>query len=510
MNKQYFTITIVLAALKLVLPFLLQDPVWELHRDEYLYYAQGQHVDFGYLENPPLIGLLGWISSVFGGSFFWVKLWPALFGALTLVVVAQMIRELGGGVYALAVAALGMIFTAYLRIHFLFQPNFLEIFFWTLSAFFLVLFINTHHNKYLYLLSAALALGWWSKYSVLFFITALVIALVLTRYRRLFLRIEFWKAVGLGLLIVLPNILWQYQHNWPLVHHMDELRETQLRHIDKSTFLKEQVLLLLPVLFVWIGGLIWYLRHREFRVVGLSYLGVIALLMLGSGKGYYSLGAYPMLLAAGGVWLERTSARRRWLRIANVALILLLSLPFVPVLIPMQKPADMVAFNKEFKIEELDLLKWEDLQNHPLQQDFADMQGWKEMAQKSERVYNSLPPQVQKGTIVYCRNYGQAGALKYYAKGREFRSKVISDNGTHLLWISDSLQFEHLLFVGEEMPGPDDAVFRHFRQVSLVDSVTNTLAREHGTKIILFQGADTAAVRLANKSLDEEKHRFGR
>lgn len=510
MHKRYFTITIILAALKLVLPFLLQDPVWELHRDEYLYYAQGQHLDFGYLENPPMIGLFAGISSLFGGGFFWIKLWPALFGALTLIVVAQIIRELGGGVYALLVAGLGMIFTAYLRIHFLFQPNFLEIFFWTLSAFFLVLFINTRHNKYLYLLSAALALGWWSKYSVLFFIMALVIALLLTRYRRLFTRAEFWKAVGLGVLIALPNILWQYRHNWPLVHHMEELRETQLRHIDQSTFLKEQILLLLPVLFVWIGGLVWYLRRREFRVLGLTYLGVVVLLMIGSGKGYYTLGAYPMLLAAGGVWLERATVRRRWLRIANVALILLLSLPFVPVLLPLQKPEKMAAFNKEFGLEELGLLRWEDLQNHPLQQDFADMQGWRELAQKSERVYDSLPPQVKGNTIVYCRNYGQAGALKYYGKSKEFRAKVISDNGTHLLWIPDSLHFEHLLFVGHRMPAADDEVFQHFRQVSLVDSVNNPLSRQHGDKIILFQGADTAALRLANTGLREMKKVFGR
>lgn len=510
MNKQYFIFTMVLAALKLVLPFFLQDPVWELHRDEYLYYAQGQHIDLGYLENPPMIGLFARISSLFGPSFFWIKFWPALFGALTLIVVAQIIRELGGGIYALLVTGLGMIFTAYLRVHFLFQPNFLEIFFWTLSAFFLVLFINTHHNKYLYLLSAALALGWWSKYSVLFFIAALVIALLLTRYRRLFMRIEFWKAVGLGLLIVLPNILWQYQHRWPLVHHMEELRETQLRHIDKSTFLKEQLLLLLPVLFVWIGGLVWYLRRREFRVLGLTYLGVVALLMMGSGKGYYTLGAYPMLLAAGGVWLEGTTARRRWLRIANVVLILLLSVPLTTILLPMQKPAEMAAFNKEFKLDERGVLRWEDLQNHPLQQDFADMLGWRELAQKSERVYNGLPPGVKKNTVVYCRNYGQAGALRYYARGEEFCSKVISDNGTFLLWIPDSLYFEHLLFVGHRMPDADDEVFQHFGQVRIADSVNNPLSRQHGDKIILFQGADTAAYRIANRGLREMKKAFTR
>ena len=227
MSKRYFILTILLAALKFVLPFLLHHPAFELHRDEYLYYEQGQHVDFGYLENPPLIGLLAWISSLFGGGFFWIKFWPALFGAFTLVVVAQLVKAFGGGVFALLVASMGLLFTGYLRVHFLFQPNFLEIFFWTLSAYLLVLFLNTKHNKYLYLLSAALALSWWSKNSMLFFGVALFLSLLLTRYRKLFTRLEFWKAVGLGVLIVLPNILWQYRHNCPLVHHMAELRETQ-------------------------------------------------------------------------------------------------------------------------------------------------------------------------------------------------------------------------------------------------------------------------------------------
>jgi 4-amino-4-deoxy-L-arabinose transferase-like glycosyltransferase len=510
MSQRYFTLTIILAALKLVLPFLLQDPAWELHRDEYLYYEQGRHVDFGYLENPPMICLLAWISSLFGGSFFWIKLWPVLFGALTLLVVAQMIRALGGGLYALLVAGLGMIFTAYLRIHFLFQPNSLEIFFWTLAAYFLVLFINTRHNKYLYLLSTALALGWWSKYSVLFFIAALIISLLLTRYRKLFLRGEFWKAAGLGLLMVLPNILWQYTHNWPLVHHMDELRETQLRYINRSDFIKEQILLLLPVLFVWIGGLIWFLRRREYKVLGLIYLSVVVLLMLGSGKGYYTLGAYPMLLAAGGVWLERATVKRRWLRYVNISIILILSLPFVPILLPMQKPAVMAAFNQKYKLEGLGILKWEDQQNHPLQQDFADMLGWQALAQKSERIFNQLPPAVQQHTVVYSRNYGQAGALKYYAQSEEFRSKVFTDNGTFLLWIPDSLYFEHLLFIGRHLPDPDDEVFQHFRQVTVMDSINNPLSRQYGDKIILFQGADSLAHRLANKGLREMKQKFDR
>ena len=158
---------LLLAAIKFVLPFLLQHPSYELHRDEYLYYAQGQHLDFGFLENPSLIGLLGWISSLLGGSFFWIKFWPALFGTLTLVVTARIVKELGGSLFAIFIASLGILLTGYLRVHFLFQPNFLEIFFWTLSAYYLLRLINTQRNKYFYLLSLAFALSWWSKYSVL-------------------------------------------------------------------------------------------------------------------------------------------------------------------------------------------------------------------------------------------------------------------------------------------------------------------------------------------------------
>jgi hypothetical protein len=129
MRNNYLLIILLLAAIKFVLPFLLSHSAFEPHRDEYLYYEQGQHLAFGYLENPPLIGLLAFVSSLFGGSFFWLKFWPALFGSFTLLVTAGIVKELGGNLFAQIIASSGILLTAYLRIHFLFQPNFLDIFF---------------------------------------------------------------------------------------------------------------------------------------------------------------------------------------------------------------------------------------------------------------------------------------------------------------------------------------------------------------------------------------------
>lgn len=502
-------IIVFLALVKLLLPFIIVDSSWELHRDEYLYYQQGQHLAAGYLENPSLIAVLSQISSWFGGTEFSIRLWPALIGAITLIVTSELTGELGGGRFAKTVAALGILFSAFMRIHFLFQPNMLDVLCWLSAAWFLVRYINRNHSVDLYLMCISLALGWWSKYSIAFFIAALMISLLLTPQRRIFRLRHFWLAALLAVVIITPNLVWQYQQNWPLMHHMTELRDTQLRYLSKTTFLKEQVLLLLPVVFVWLGGLYWLLRNKTYRVLGYTYILVISLLMLGSGKGYYALGAYPMLLAAGGVWLERASAKRHWLRYATVSLILMASLPLVPVLLPSQSAANMAAFNQRFGLKEAGLLRWEDQRDHILQQDYADMRGWKEMASATAKFFNGLPDTAKQQTIIYCRNYGQAGALRYYGKD-VFGSKVITDNGSFLLWIPDNLPFKHLLFIGEEMPGTDDVVFNHFKSHSLIDSVRDPLSRSFGTKVIFYQDADSAAVPLARQGLAELKKRFRR
>ena len=140
--EAYWPLILILAFVKFMLPVLLQSPVYELQRDEYLYYQQGQHFDFGYLENPPLLSYLGMISSWFGGSEAWIKFWPCLFGAATLVVTCLITAELGGKLFSQFLAALSIITGAYLRVHYLFQPNILDIFFWTLAIYFLICYIN--------------------------------------------------------------------------------------------------------------------------------------------------------------------------------------------------------------------------------------------------------------------------------------------------------------------------------------------------------------------------------
>ncbi|WP_165917136.1 glycosyltransferase family 39 protein [Flaviaesturariibacter aridisoli] len=509
MNRNEKWLAGALITIKLLLPFLLSSNAFGLHRDEYLYFEQGRHLDWGFLENPPLLGLLARISAALGGSLFVIRLWPALFGAATLWLLFRLVKGFGGGFYALLLAGIGYLLSVFLRIHILFQPTILDVFFWTAACLYLQRYLLHERRADLYALAVVLALGWWGKYSVLFYIVALFIALLLTPQRRLLGRRDFWLAAGLGALIVLPNVLWQYRHHWPLAHHMAELRETQLKYLNKSDFLLEQVKMFLPAAAILLGGLYWLLRHARFRAFGWLYIGIIFLLVLGSAKGYYSVGIYPMLLAAGGVWLEEKLRRPVVLRVLVPLAMIVLGLPMIWLLLPLQPPAAMAAFNKRWGLADKGVLKWEDQHNHLLQQDFADMIGWDELARKAYDYYDALPSPLRDSTVIYARNYGFAGSLLYHVEDTSFRRRVICDNGTFLLWIPDTLPYRHLLFVGESAPERGDEVFEHFEKIIRVDSCTNPYSRQYGSPILFFENADTAAFRMAERGLRAMKAEFG-
>jgi len=499
-----------LAVVKFLIPFLLIHPAFELQRDEYLYYQQGQHLALGYLENPPLLSYLGYISSWFGNKEWLIRFWPAFIGSLTIIVTCMITARLGGKVFAQFLAGLGVITGAFLRVHILFQPNIVDIFFWTCSLYFLVKFIQTNNQKDLVGCAICLALGFWSKYSIVFLIAAIFIGMLLTRHRSIFLRKNIYIAIGIALLLILPNVWWQYEHKWPLIHHMKELRDTQLVYIQPIDFIKDQFLLLFPVLIVWIAGLIWFFRNSTYRVFAWIYVGVILLLILGSGKSYYALGIYPVLLAAGAAVWEKIFSIRRWMRYVLVAFVIGLTIPFLPIGLPMKSPEKLAALYQEKGFDKIGLLKWEDQKNHELPMDFADMLGWKEVSEKAEKIFNSLPDSVKNSTEIFGRHYGFAGSLKFYGKDKVFRAKVFSDNGSFLLWIPDDINFKHLLFLGRRMPDKDDEVFQHFARVTIVDSVTNKLSRQYRDKIIFFENIDAEGLKLAQDGLKEMKSEFKR
>lgn len=509
MKKEYKLIFL-LSVIKFFLPFILQNSFYELQRDEFLYLAEAHHIAWGYMEIPPLLSVFAWISNIFGETFFWVKFWPSLFGALTYILVGKIILSFGGRGLALFLGFLPFIFGAYLRIHFLFQPNFLEVFFWTMIAFSVIRFMQTEKKCWLYILGISIGLGMNSKYSVAFFVVSILIGALLTKQRKIFLNKHLFFAAIIGFLIFLPNLIWQYSHHFPVFVHMKELQETQLQFVSPKGFLIDQLLMNLPCVFIWIAGLYFAIFNEKgkYRIFALAYLIVIVLLLYLQGKSYYALGVYPVLFAFGAVQLERFATKHFnvW-TYAFVIIPIVLGIPLIPLLLPVAKPEKLAAYYKATNIEKTGLLKWEDLKNHPLPQDFADMLGWEEIAQKTAKAYSVLSDEEKKHTFIFGDNYGEAGAINYYRK-KYGLPVASSDNASFLYWIPDSLQIDNIILITDDHNEMQHAFLKNFSSVVLADSVTNIYAREQGTLILILKGANEKFNEMLRQKIVADKNKF--
>jgi hypothetical protein len=457
------------------------------HRDEFLYLALGQHLATGYWSNPPMIGLISYLSQLLPGDpLFNTRLFPAIAGAILVLLTGLMARELGGKLYAQVLACLSIsVSLLILRGYSMLQPVPFDILCWTLIFFWFLRYINTHKPMYLLLIGMTFGLGMLNKYMMVFLAAGFFVAVLFTPYRRLWINKYTWYAILIALLLFLPNLIWQYNHDFPVVRHMQELKYNQLVNVKRANILIDQILMFTIGSLIWISGLIWLLFNRktkEFRVFGFIYLTVLVIFLILRGKSYYMAGLYPFMFSAGGVSWERLLKSSGW-RITVMALVVFLSVPLIPGGIPIMSANNLAGFYAKIppKMGAEVLLRWEDGKMHPLPQDFADMLGWDELA---NIVINACDTIRDKNRImIYAENYGQAGAIDHFGKPFNL-PQVISFSDNYLLWASDSIPSGRDLFfyVNNELGGDINSLFA---QIDSIGSITNPYAREFGTTVYL-------------------------
>jgi hypothetical protein len=266
-----------------------------------------------------------------------------------------------------------------------------------------------------------------------------------------------------------------------------------------------------PCLFIWLAGL-WHVgftsKGKEYRFIGWAYIIVILLLLAGHGKNYYSLGAYPVLFAFGAYHLEQyTLVKRRWLRYAFVFIPLVLGIPFIPLALPILPPHQLAQFYKQAGMAKTGALKWEDQQDHPLPQDFSDMLGWEEMAKKMSTAYEKLDSAEKKHTILFCDNYGQAGAVNFYAHKYHLPA-AYSDNASFLYWLPDTSRIINLVLLTDDRHEMEHPFIKNFSSAVLNDSITTPYARERGDLIITLKGANDSFNQMFKEKIATDKAQF--
>jgi len=427
-----------LAAVKLVV-HLYTSRHYGYFIDELYYLACSEHLDWGYVDQAPLIAAVAKIVRVtLGDSLGAIRLLPAVAGAALVLLTGLIARELGGGRFAQGLAALTILTApAFLAGHNLFTMNAFEPLFWMGCALVLIRIIRSG-NKKLWLWFGLLAgIGLENKHSMLIFGFAIVAGLLLTPERQVMRSKWLWLAGFIAFVIFLPNLIWNIQHHFPFLELQANIRRSQ-RNVDLpplTMFLQETLTMLPLSLPIWLGGL-WYFLFakagRPFRALGYAFVITVVIVMTMDPRVYYVFPVFPLLMAGGAVVWEGllSSARVAWLRVVYPALMLIMAAVIAPIAVPMLPVPLFVRYTEATHLQQPRI---ENAQLGPLPQLFADQFGWEEMTQVVGHAFNQLPPEVRAKTAIFAQNYGQAGAIDFFGP-KYGLPKAISGHQSYFLW----------------------------------------------------------------------------
>jgi hypothetical protein len=206
-------------ALYLLLKVSFACSGYDLFSEEAQYWLWSKHLDWAYYSKPPFIAWLNFlVSRLFGDADYVIRLTALALGLGTLYAFYRLAlllfpnRRLAG----IAVVLLS------LTPNFLLASTFLTtdsplLLFWVLSTYFLVQALQQGRWRDWIITGIFFGLGCLSKYAMVFFLLVLLSPFFWRPRKNLFPRVGLVCLIAL--LINLPVLWWNYQHDWVLIRH---------------------------------------------------------------------------------------------------------------------------------------------------------------------------------------------------------------------------------------------------------------------------------------------------
>ncbi len=188
----------------------------ELLPEETYYWNYSQHLDIGYLDHPPLVAWLIRLGTlVFGQTEFGVRAGALCCGAITLVFVYRLARNLFGEASALAAVVLAQTLPFFFLSGFLMTPDAPLTAAWAASLYYLERALIAERPGAWWRAGICLGLGMISKYSIAL-LAPVTLAFMLwdPKSRRWWRHFEPYMAALLALAVFSPVIVWNAQHDW--------------------------------------------------------------------------------------------------------------------------------------------------------------------------------------------------------------------------------------------------------------------------------------------------------
>jgi hypothetical protein len=448
-------VVLTIAALKFLF-HLLTATRYGYFVDEFYYYACSEHLQWGYVDHPPLVAGLMWIAThLFGNSLLGIRLVPALLGALLVWLVGATARELGGGLYAQAVAACSVVVApTYMMVFHFFSMNAVEPVLWTGCVLVAFRAIRRDQPRYWIIFGALVGLGMENKYSIAFLVIGILFGLLVSPSRKVLASLHFWIGLLLAFFIFLPNFLWLAEHDYPFLQWRSVMAQRgELLRIPPLQFLWHMVLWTGLAALVWAAGLGYLLLAESaklYRFAGIAFVSVVVLLIALEGKTPYVAPAYGFVFAAGGVCLERLFQGRRFLRPAFIVLLLLTGAILAPCFVPILPLDRVVAYQSHIPLP-LPIHTESYALKNKLPQMFSLEEGWEEMVAEVADVYHRLPPAERANAGILTFHYGTAGAIDLLG-ARYGLPKPISTAMTWHMWGPRDYDGQVLILVGFLFP----------------------------------------------------------
>ncbi|HTY36159.1 MAG TPA: glycosyltransferase family 39 protein [Bacteroidota bacterium] len=388
-------------------------------RDELYYIACSKHLAFGYVDQPPFsILVLALVRLTLGDSLHAIRALPALTVSVTAMIASLTALRLGGGRFAAGLAALCVAAAPVLigggRF---FSMNCFDVLFWASCCYLLVRILLGDSPKLWLIFGIVAGVGLQNKYSVGFLCIGIFFGLLLTHNRKHLAQRWFWLGALIAALIFLPHLLWEVKNGFPSIEFMRNASQLKNNPTSALEFFAGQLRELNYFnAIVWLAGLYFFFADRygrQLRALGWMYVIVFAIMIASNGKAYYLSPIYPMLFAAGAVFIERLTAQpsRGWVKyvvVGAVTLMMLISIPFAIPVLPVEK---FIAYEAMLGIKPQAA---ERTALGALPQHYADQFGWEEMVAVIASAYQQLSPEEQAKCVIYVRNYGEAGAVDFF------------------------------------------------------------------------------------------------
>ncbi len=417
------TFSLVGIAAVVTLVHVLTNGRYGFHRDELQVLSDALHLDWGFVPYPPLTPFVERVGlSIFGLSMVGLRMFSVISQALAIIFTGLMAHELGGGRLAQVAAALAIALSPLPLFEGTeFQYTTFDYLWWVLIAYFVIRLLKTDNPRWWLAIGATIGVGFQTKYTMGFYLCGVLGGVALTRTRRYLVSPWFWGGMALGLVICSSNLVWQVKHGFISLHFLQHIHARDVGEGRADGFLSQQFWICTNLFAapLWLAGLLGYLRDRRYRLLAWMYLIPLTLFLVGKGRGYYLGGAYPMLMAMGGVMGERwvgslTTLPRRTVEVVFFTLLVGSGLYMSAVVIPWAPSGRLMNF----------ALK----NNGNLREEI----GWDDLVRTVAGIRDSLPAEERENVGVMVRNYGEQGAIEVLGPAYHLPPPI---SGTNSAWL---------------------------------------------------------------------------